>query len=119
MSARARLLTISGAFILAVAAYALLAAGPAAAATPRVLAIRFGPDLEHLKDRDEATRRAPARSRSSAPRAVAGVPVGAARAALGADVAAAEVDRGKAVRDEQDDHGVGEQCRRAHVMPPI
>src|SRR5438445_9715277 len=46
MSARARLLAISGAFILAVAAYSLLAAAPAAAATPRVLAIRFGPDLE-------------------------------------------------------------------------
>src|SRR2546425_10668351 len=46
MSARARLLTISGAFILAVGAYSLLAVAPAAAATPRVLAIRFGPDLE-------------------------------------------------------------------------
>src|SRR6266699_1161850 len=46
MSARARLLAISGAFILAVAAYSLLAVAPAAAAAPRVLAIRFGPDLE-------------------------------------------------------------------------
>src|SRR5436190_20423727 len=46
MSALARLLAISGAFILALAAYSLLAAGPAAAATPRVLAIRFGPDPE-------------------------------------------------------------------------
>src|SRR5437762_12732609 len=46
MSARARLLAISGAFILAVAAYSLLAVAPAAAATPRVLAIRFRPDLE-------------------------------------------------------------------------
>jgi len=46
MSARTRLLTVFGAFILAVGAYSLLAVAPAAAATPRVLAIRFGPDLE-------------------------------------------------------------------------
>jgi membrane-bound ClpP family serine protease len=39
-------LTIFGTLIFAVAAHALLAAAPAAAATPRVLAIRFGPDLE-------------------------------------------------------------------------
>jgi membrane-bound ClpP family serine protease len=39
-------LTIFGTSIFAVAAHALLAAAPASAATPRVLAIRFGPDLE-------------------------------------------------------------------------
>jgi membrane-bound serine protease (ClpP class) len=42
MRARARLLALATASILAVAAHA----GVAAAATPRVLAIRFGPDLE-------------------------------------------------------------------------
>ena len=41
-----KVLTILGPTILVVAAYALLAAAPAGAATPRVLAIRFGPDLE-------------------------------------------------------------------------
>jgi membrane-bound serine protease (ClpP class) len=46
MRARARLLTIFCASILAVGAHALVAVAPAAAATPRVLAIRFGPDLE-------------------------------------------------------------------------
>ena len=46
MRARARLLTIFGTFVVAVGAYSLLAVAPAAAATPRVLAIRFGPDLE-------------------------------------------------------------------------
>ena len=81
MSARARLLTTSGAFILAVAAYSLLALAPAAAATPRVLAIRFGPDLEvnpvtkdylnhqlpRQSDRGRAPRRRP--SRRHVPRA--------------------------------------------------
>jgi membrane-bound serine protease (ClpP class) len=42
MRARARLLALATASILAIAAHA----GVAAAATPRVLAIRFGPDLE-------------------------------------------------------------------------
>jgi membrane-bound serine protease (ClpP class) len=42
MQARARLLILAAASILAVMAHA----GAAAAATPRVLAIRFGPDLE-------------------------------------------------------------------------
>jgi membrane-bound serine protease (ClpP class) len=46
MRTRARLLTIFGALVLAIGAYSLLAVAPAAAATPRVLAIRFGPDLE-------------------------------------------------------------------------
>jgi membrane-bound serine protease (ClpP class) len=46
MRARARLATIFGASMLAVGAHGLLAVAPAAAATPRVLAIRFGPDLE-------------------------------------------------------------------------
>jgi membrane-bound ClpP family serine protease len=46
MRTRARLLTIFGALVLAGGAYSLLAVAPAAAATPRVLAIRFGPDLE-------------------------------------------------------------------------
>jgi membrane-bound serine protease (ClpP class) len=41
-----RVLTILGSTLLAVGAYALLVVAPAAAATPRVLAIRFGPDLE-------------------------------------------------------------------------
>jgi len=41
-----KVLTILGPTILAVGAYALLVVAPAAAATPRVLAIRFGPDLE-------------------------------------------------------------------------
>jgi membrane-bound serine protease (ClpP class) len=46
MRTRDRLLTIFGALVLAVGAYSLLAVAPAAAAAPRVLAIRFGPDLE-------------------------------------------------------------------------
>ena len=46
MRARARLLTIFGTFVVAVGGYSLLAVAPAASATPRVLAIRFGPDLE-------------------------------------------------------------------------
>jgi membrane-bound serine protease (ClpP class) len=46
MRTHARLLTILGALVLAIGAYSLLAVAPAAAATPRVLAIRFGPDLE-------------------------------------------------------------------------
>jgi membrane-bound serine protease (ClpP class) len=37
---------VFAAVIFAIVAHALLAAAPAAAATPRVLAIRFGPDLE-------------------------------------------------------------------------
>jgi membrane-bound serine protease (ClpP class) len=41
-----KLLTILGSTLLVVGAYALLVVAPAAAATPRVLAIRFGPDLE-------------------------------------------------------------------------
>jgi membrane-bound serine protease (ClpP class) len=41
-----KVLTILGSTLLAVGAYALLVVAPAAAATPRVLAIRFGPDLE-------------------------------------------------------------------------
>ena len=41
-----RLLTIFGALVLAFVAYSVFAVAPAAAATPRVLAIRFGPDLE-------------------------------------------------------------------------
>jgi membrane-bound serine protease (ClpP class) len=41
-----RLLLLLSAAIAALAAFALLIPGPAAAATPRVLAIRFGPDLE-------------------------------------------------------------------------
>jgi membrane-bound serine protease (ClpP class) len=41
-----KVLTILGSTLLAFGAYALLAVAPAAAATPRVLAIRFGPDLE-------------------------------------------------------------------------
>src|SRR6201981_3696943 len=41
-----RLLLLLSAAIAALAASALLIPGPAAAATPRVLAIRFGPDLE-------------------------------------------------------------------------
>jgi membrane-bound serine protease (ClpP class) len=44
---RSRLLTLLVASVWAIVAHALLAAAPAgAAATPRVLAIRFGPDLE-------------------------------------------------------------------------
>src|SRR5256885_8245879 len=46
MRASARLLTVITTSTLAVAAHALLVAAPAEAATPRVLAIRFGPDLE-------------------------------------------------------------------------
>jgi membrane-bound serine protease (ClpP class) len=46
MRTGARLLTIFGALVLAIGAYSLLGVAPAAAATPRVLAIRFGPDLE-------------------------------------------------------------------------
>jgi membrane-bound serine protease (ClpP class) len=46
MRIRTRLLTIFGALVLVVGAYSLLTVTPAAAATPRVLAIRFGPDLE-------------------------------------------------------------------------
>jgi membrane-bound serine protease (ClpP class) len=46
MRIRDRLLTILGALVLVVGAYSLLAVAPAAAAAPRVLAIRFGPDLE-------------------------------------------------------------------------
>jgi membrane-bound serine protease (ClpP class) len=46
MRIRDRLLTIFGALVLVVGAYSLLAVAPAAAAAPRVLAIRFGPDLE-------------------------------------------------------------------------
>ena len=49
MRARARLLTVFAASILALGAHALIAGAHAAAATPRVLAIRFGPDLE-VKD---------------------------------------------------------------------
>jgi membrane-bound serine protease (ClpP class) len=41
-----RVLLFLSAAIAAFASYALLIPGPAAAATPRVLAIRFGPDLE-------------------------------------------------------------------------
>jgi membrane-bound serine protease (ClpP class) len=41
-----KVLTILGSTLLAVGAYALLVVAPAAAATPGVLAIRFGPDLE-------------------------------------------------------------------------
>src|SRR5439155_14547571 len=41
-----RVLLVLSAAIAALASYALLIPGPAAAATPRVLAIRFGPDLE-------------------------------------------------------------------------
>jgi membrane-bound serine protease (ClpP class) len=41
-----RLLLLLSAAIAAFGAYTLLTPGPAAAATPRVLAIRFGPDLE-------------------------------------------------------------------------
>ncbi len=43
---RLRLLMIFGALVLAAGAYSWLAVAPASAATPRVLAIRFGPDLE-------------------------------------------------------------------------
>jgi membrane-bound serine protease (ClpP class) len=43
---RPRLALIVAAAIFGIAAHALLVAAPAAAATPRVLAIRFGPDLE-------------------------------------------------------------------------
>ena len=46
MGTRARLLALLATSVLAIGAHALLGAGPAAAATPRVLAIRFGPDLE-------------------------------------------------------------------------
>jgi membrane-bound serine protease (ClpP class) len=38
--------TVFGAMVLSAGLYALLVVAPAAAATPRVLAIRFGPDLE-------------------------------------------------------------------------
>jgi membrane-bound serine protease (ClpP class) len=41
-----RIATTFALAIISISAYALLAAGPAGAATPRVLAIRFGPDLE-------------------------------------------------------------------------
>jgi membrane-bound ClpP family serine protease len=44
--ARVRLLLLFAASILATAAHGLAVASPAAAAPPRVLAIRFGPDLE-------------------------------------------------------------------------
>ncbi len=43
---RLRLLMIFGALVLAAGGYSWLAVAPASAATPRVLAIRFGPDLE-------------------------------------------------------------------------
>ena len=43
---RARLLALFATSALAIGAHALVAAAPATAATPRVLAIRFGPDLE-------------------------------------------------------------------------
>jgi membrane-bound serine protease (ClpP class) len=41
-----KMVTVLGATVVAVIAWALLVVAPAAAATPRVLAIRFGPDLE-------------------------------------------------------------------------
>jgi membrane-bound serine protease (ClpP class) len=40
------MVTVFGATVVAVISWALLVVAPAAAATPRVLAIRFGPDLE-------------------------------------------------------------------------
>jgi membrane-bound serine protease (ClpP class) len=46
MRIRDRLLMIFGALVLVAGAYSFLAVAPAAAAAPRVLAIRFGPDLE-------------------------------------------------------------------------
>ena len=46
MRTRVRRLRLLAASALAIGAHALLLAAPAAAATPRVLAIRFGPDLE-------------------------------------------------------------------------
>jgi len=46
MKLNRKLLAILGSAVLLVAGYALLAPAPAAAAQPRVLAIRFGPDLE-------------------------------------------------------------------------
>jgi membrane-bound serine protease (ClpP class) len=41
-----KMVTVFGATVVAVVSWALLVVAPAAAATPRVLAIRFGPDLE-------------------------------------------------------------------------
>lgn len=41
-----KMVTVLGATVVAAIAWALLVVAPAAAATPRVLAIRFGPDLE-------------------------------------------------------------------------
>jgi hypothetical protein len=49
--------------MVSVGAYALLAAAPAGAATPRVLAIRFGPDLEvNPVTKDDLPDRSPGRS---------------------------------------------------------
>src|SRR6476646_8122535 len=46
MAHKYKMVTVLGATIVAAIAWALLVVAPAAAATPRVLAIRFGPDLE-------------------------------------------------------------------------
>ena len=46
MAHKYKMVTVLGATVVAAIAWALLFVAPAAAATPRVLAIRFGPDLE-------------------------------------------------------------------------
>jgi membrane-bound serine protease (ClpP class) len=46
MAHKYKMVTVLGATVVAAIAWALLVVAPAAAATPRVLAIRFGPDLE-------------------------------------------------------------------------
>jgi len=46
MAHKYRMVTVLGATVVAAIAWAFLVVAPAAAATPRVLAIRFGPDLE-------------------------------------------------------------------------